>query len=218
MFDIKFASAVLLPMAESAYLSTLQPSDIPDGYSVLGRIGDGWGWIFQKDEVVIASFRGTVSFQDWMSDLDAVMEPYRFAKFGLVHSGMQKVYAEFRDSFINEIKSIKGMTRLIVTGHSLGAALAVCATPDIRYNAVTYLDPEVQNFAGPRFGNTDFMTNFNTCFRCTRVVNAFDIVPRVPVIPFTHVGTEIEIHGGVTFDAEVAHNLKLSYLPGLLKL
>ena len=112
-------------------------------------------------------------------------------------------------------------TRLIVTGHSLGAALCELATPDLLHNGNVALVPEVQNFAGPRCGHHDFENSFdaeiNACFR---VVNAWDIVPQLPppLALFEHVGAAVRVNGGFTLDELTAHSLEKSYAPGLAKL
>lgn len=110
---------------------------------------------------------------------------------------------------------------MILTGHSLGAALSERAAPDLLHNTDLGVLPEVQNFAGPRVGDSDFAGVFDmeidTCFR---VVNLWDIVPQVPppLALFEHVGVAVKVDGGFTLDELVAHSLERSYGPGLEKL
>ena len=82
----------------------------------------------------------------------------------------------------------------IVTGHSLGAALAtlfVMENDDKRKFDVSALC----TFASPRVGNTEFVHTFNKLpVDCWRIVNKRDVVPKIPFhIPiladYAHVDT-----------------------------
>jgi triacylglycerol lipase len=110
--------------------------------------------------------------------------------------------------------------RLILTGHSLGAALSELAAPDVLHSVNVRLQPEVQNFAGPRVGHSDFVNFFDAQIDvCFRVVNIWDIVPNVPPpLIFEHVGLAVTIDGGFTLNELEAHSLQQSYGPGLVKL
>ena len=116
--------------------------------------------------------------------------------------------------------AIAGCTRLLVTGHSLGGALATISSPDIAKN-LPNLVPEVITFAGPAPGLPDFARTFDlTIPSCYRVANFWDLVPRLPPQPpvglFDHPGTHVNIDPGFALAVQ-AHNLERSYLPGLLK-
>jgi triacylglycerol lipase len=254
-FDPVFAHDVLALIAESAYVAA-PPVPLPPGYSVAGQIvmdmakmqtlvaaaapnhqqmiqkllapGNAFGWVVQNlaTGVVVVTFRGTESVEDWLHNLDFVQEPYQIdPAYGSVHKGFQLYYLTLRDSVLNLLNQADAAcTRLIVTGHSLGAAISELAAPDLLKAGIRGLKPEVQNFAGPRVGAPDFAASFNrdipTCFR---VVNIWDIVPRLPplLLPpflFEHVGLEVKIDGGFTLDELVAHSMEQSYGPGLAKL
>jgi predicted lipase len=187
--------------------------------------GDGFGWVMEskQDHTLVVSFRGTLSPEDWLHDFDFLPAAYEpVANFGTVHQGFQEVYKVVRDSVFNLVrKADQGFTRLILTGHSLGAALSELAAPDLLHNAGITTTPEVQNFAGPRAGHRDFASIFDvqidTCFR---VVNMWDIVPRLPstLALFEHVGLAVLVNGGFTLNELVAHSMEESYDPGLAKL
>lgn len=196
--------------------------------SLLGKIiagPSGFGWVFQDvaEKIVAISFRGTVSVEDWLRDFDFLPAIYQpVANFGTVHEGFQLVYLVLRSSVLNLLKQVEpGYTRLLITGHSLGAALSKLAAPDLLHNADLTVEPDVLNFAGPRVGHHDFANLFDVQIdSCFRVVNLWDIVPQLPppLALYEHVGQAVKVDGGFTLNELQAHSLPLSYGPGLEKL
>ncbi len=119
---------------------------------------------------------------------------------------------------VNAVKA--NATTIWVTGHSLGAAVALLAALDLAKNVVAPLTPKLYTFAGPRAGDDTFKNAFDAAIpHCYRVWNRWDIVPQVPTPPlFNHTNQSIEIDGGFSFDLAKSHSLAESYKPGLLKL
>jgi predicted lipase len=110
---------------------------------------------------------------------------------------------------------------LVITGHSLGAALAVLAAPDVAKN-IAVPEPQLTTFGGPRTGLVDFAVPFNLLIDvCFRVVNLFDIVPHLPLalpgLPYTHVGVETAVNSGGPIDQTYRHGLN-AYRAGLTDL
>ncbi|HTS78649.1 MAG TPA: lipase family protein [Bryobacteraceae bacterium] len=174
------------------------------------------------DKMAIVSFRGTVDVHDWIEDFDAVPVDYvPVAGIGLVHMGFQLVYEHVRKNVGGLLQNqCKGVQKILITGHSLGAAVAILSGFDIAKNAVPGSAPDFCTFAGPRAGDPGFAKKFNAAFPvCNRIVNFMDVVPQVPLPPvYEHVGTEILVHGGFKpLDITFAHRLT-TYLAGLQKL
>jgi predicted lipase len=167
------------------------------------------------------SFRGTQDLADWLQDFDAFPEDYApIGGFGQVHDGFQDVYQLVRGSIAaNLAAACAGCDQILVTGHSLGAALCVLAAPDIFRNMPpNTIEPRLITFAGPRVGLSDFATAFNSVIEsCFRVVNFLDIVPHVPPVPYVHVGAEIAVDSGGTIDVIWRHSLD-AYRDGLTAL
>ncbi|MGH9557956.1 MAG: lipase family protein [Bryobacteraceae bacterium] len=175
-----------------------------------------------EEKTAMAAFRGTIDMTEWIEDFDAVAVPYTAASgIGLVHMGFQLVYQHVRQSLAQLLASgCAGAARILITGHSLGAALAILSGFDIARNDIQSVAPEFYTLAGPRTGAPDFAQKFNAAFPvCYRVVNFMDVVPQVPLPPlYEHVGTEVLIHGGFKpLDVTYAHHLT-TYLAGLQKL
>jgi triacylglycerol lipase len=168
------------------------------------------------------SFRGTQDLSDWLEDLDAATENYApINGFGQVHDGFQDVYELCRASIAaNLATACAGCDQILITGHSLGAALAVLAAPDVfRKMPPNTIEPRLITFAGPRVGLSDFATAFNTEIEsCFRVVNFLDIVPHVPPSPpFADVGAQIAVDSGGSIDPTWRHDLD-AYQAGLTAL
>jgi hypothetical protein len=179
-----------------------------------------FGFIATRPGAVFVAIRGTEAPGEWLCDFEAVPATCQIGT-GTVHEGFQVIYEVIRDSVLGGLKAVlKPGDQVFVTGHSLGAALAILFASD----AVSVTpDLQVCTFAGPRTGLPDFVQSYNQRVPATlRVTNRWDIVPNVPVPApplclYEHVGSLLSIDGGFTFDLAHAHSLPLSYLPGLKK-
>jgi triacylglycerol lipase len=203
---------------------TMPPIQRQQLLAALAASGPGFGWVAQNvaDGVAIATFRGTQSADDWLHNLDFILAAYQpIPSAGMVHAGFQLYYMTIRSSLLSLLAKVApACRRLILTGHSLGAALSELAAPDVLHHLNARWQPEVQNFAGPRVGQSDFVNVFDAQIDiCFRVVNIWDLVPNVPPpLIFEHVGLAVMIDGGFTLNELQAHGLQQSYGPGLLKL
>ncbi|MGH3563132.1 MAG: lipase family protein [Mycobacterium sp.] len=164
------------------------------------------------------SFRGTSDLADWLADFDFIPENYLPVNgFGQVHAGFQDVYECARGSIAaNLATATAGCDQILITGHSLGAALAVLAAPDIcRAMPPNTIEPRLVTVAGPRVGLRDFATAFDAAIEsCFRVMNFLDIVPYVPPAPYVHVGAEIFVDSAGPIDIAWRHSL-VAYRAGL---
>jgi len=173
---------------------------------------DIWGFITTLHGMPYIVFRGTqftsgFDFaQEWAEDaLSLPLQPF---PQGHVHLGFFGAWQALRHPVLDAFKAAgHDITKpKIVTGHSLGAALATLCWAD--------LGGDLMTFASPRVGDPEFGTalwNGQT----VRIVNAPDIVPNVPTDPpFRHGGQEIMLHGPGALQPVVAHDLR-SYQAGL---
>ncbi|MGV0750708.1 lipase family protein [Mycolicibacter minnesotensis] len=176
------------------------------------------------------AFRGSSDVADWIADFDFIPAPYApvagfmrrsqlrlssvetrwTAGFGQVHAGFQDIYGCVRASIAaNLAAATSGCSQILITGHSLGAALAVLAAPDIDQGMPpNTIEPRLTTFGGPRVGVPDFKAAFDAAIECCyRVVNFLDIVPLVPPAPYVHVGAEIAVDSGGAIDIGWRHSL-----------
>ncbi len=243
-FDAAFARDVVLPLAEAAYtVMGGGAATLPSGYAqtsviradtaaltamtsphpavtAMTKNTDIFGLMGRNPATGTAfvSFRGSSDVEDWLADLDAVPDAYLpVSGFGQVHAGFQDVYELGRQSIAaNLATATAGCDQILVTGHSLGAALAVLAAPDIVRNMPpNKIEPRLITFAGPRVGLTDFADAFNAAIEsCFRVVNFLDVVPYVPPAPYVHVGAQIAVDSGGPVQIAWRHSL-IAYQNGL---
>lgn len=242
-FDATAARDVVLPLATAAYTvmnggkpvlppGFVQTALIEADTAHLAALGDRqpvaammkdtniFGLIGRDaaSRTAFLSFRGSSDVSDWLADFDFIPADYRpVARFGQVHSGFQDVYECVRDSVVATLPTATiGCDQILITGHSLGAALAVLAAPDIgQAMPPNTIEPRLVTFGGPRVGLTDFAAAFGAAIDCCfRVVNFLDIVPLVPPAPYVHVGTQIAVDSGGKIDVGWRHSLA-AYRDGL---
>lgn len=195
------------------------PSPAPAPPSV--ALQDRFGWVCRKDDRLMVTFRGTQTPGDWLHNLDFVAEPYLpVPGRGTVHQGFQLVYYAIRKNLLDIVNKMGvGCTELVVTGHSLGGALATLAMPDLlNQNFAANISPILYNIASPRVGHDDFQSYFDSHINVSyRIVNQWDVVPHVPpsLAGYVHVGMQLTIDSGFSFDVVRNHVLDTGYAPGM---
>lgn len=141
-------------------------------------------FVASTPEVALVAFRGTESVRDWLADLNAlrVTRPY-----GRVHRGFYHAFNDVR-SLIESMLSGPASRRIVLTGHSLGGALATVAAAEW-FSAGDFQPATIYTYGQPRVGDNSFRNFLNLKIgeRFSRFVNDDDIVPRVPP-GFRHVG------------------------------
>lgn len=148
------------------------------------------GYVANDNGVAIVSFRGTVSLEDWLVDFDfAQVTPLGNCPNCLVHQGFYNSYESLRTQMVAALNQISAK-EVMITGHSLGAAIAAIAAYDLSsvFSVGTYY-----TFGQPRVGNDAFYTYFKSILNEYRVVHYADIVPHLPLeaMGFHHVSTEV---------------------------
>lgn len=208
-FDATFALDTILPLAEAAYNLEMLP---PDWKLVAAIQPDSFGFLAQRDDTVVVSFRGTEHEKEWLRDFDARPVPNDYGP-GCVHRGFQNQYAMVRSSLFAALHS-RAYNTLWISGHSLGGPLALQFASELTR-------PSVWTFEAPRAGWFDWAHWYDQIIPVTwRIENKWDVVPHIPheFAGFRSVGTLVAIDGGYTSDGHVAHSLALSVGPGLQKL
>jgi hypothetical protein len=130
----------------------------------------------------VLSFRGSEVTSDWLHDFTFLKSSYR--GMGQVHIGFSETYEGVRTRVMDRLDKDK---TLVITGHSLGGAVATLAALDLKGQG--YKVHSLYAFGCPRVGDEEFKKVYgNAGIPTFRFVNAFDIVPRIPTIGYVHVG------------------------------
>ena len=153
--------------------SVHNPALMVDSNAFLSHFGQK-----MEEQLHVLAFRGTepTNIIDWFTD--ALIEPHDWEKDQWVHRGFFLGLDVLWPELLNKLDGLPG--RLVITGHSLGGALAALAArrfADERGKAIpTY------TFGQPMVGNKAFAdaSNDKTLFR--HVYNG-DLVARLPPTP-----------------------------------
>ena len=156
----------------------------------------------------MVAFRGTESFPDWLTNLQAVKDP---GPWGKVHEG-------FQDSFLvsalvigKMIGEMRGNREIWITGHSLGGALAVLLAATLAENSIDVTG--LYTFAAPRVGDRAFARELKRSLKGKahwRVVNEGDLVPHLPSeLRFSHSGDRrLLVDGKISGDVRKWNSFK----------
>jgi Lipase (class 3) len=168
-------------------------------------MSDTRGVIASKGDALLIAFAGTdpLNLLNWVSNFS----PGRLSADA--HEGFVDAAAAVWERVGAAIEQgVKDRRRLFVTGHSLGAAIAL-ATLDHALSVKLIDktrgdDAQVFVFGAPRVGRKDFVTRYDEAFGETtyRLVHGKDIVPTVPPseLGFHHVGRFLRCESGAKFD------------------
>jgi hypothetical protein len=143
--------------------------------------GDTQVFVASTATAILVAFRGTESLGDWLADLNALSTT---RGYGRVHRGFYQAFLEVKTQLEVEIGRLSNRS-IVLTGHSLGGALATVAAAEWTGRAVS----GIYTYGQPRVGKSDFAAHITSNFGGSmyRFVNDDDIVPRVPP-NFRHVG------------------------------
>ena len=131
-------------------------------------------------KINVLAFRGTeADIKDIKADLKATTIEVDGHK---IHSGFYGAFLSVKEDVERALDSIKDNGYpLYITGHSLGGALALLATKFLASNSLG----ACYTFGSPRVASSEFGDAIKTPIY--RVINAADLVPRVPPAYIQHV-------------------------------
>ena len=167
-----------IELKKSGYMSNSEP------FVQIDREGSQCFGLRVQDNLAVIAFRGTEPDQanDIFADIKAWHSDSEVA--GDVHSGfkgeLDKVFPDLK-KWIGT-RAINRQMDIIITGHSLGAAIATIAA--CRLHAMGY-KVSLYTFGSPRVGDEQFASTFKD-IPTYRFVNNNDVVCKVPPFGFFH--------------------------------
>lgn len=151
-----------------------------------------------REEIVLA-FRGSSSIRNFIADLN-----FAYVDFGCsgcsAHAGFATAWREPRSDILTALKATTAQYpsyKLVVTGHSLGGAVATLAAADLRSQGYA---ADLFTYGSPRVGNGAFASWVSAQSGITaRVTHVNDPVPRLPpmlIAGFRHTTPEYWLSTG----------------------
>jgi predicted lipase len=168
---------------------------------------------YRDKNVGIIAIRGTRDASEWFDDFFAFTLPFLEVPGNpVVHGGFLIFYKSFRANLMEQIRihQLDQCDRIIVTGHSLGAAAASLCLLD-RIGIGDGGKHEGCTFASPRVFFAETQAFEEKINKNLRVVNPADLVPDLPPIGFAHVKGGLDI----AKNPDHWHNLEFTYRDGL---
>ena len=151
---------------------------------------------------IVVSFRGSSNTENWIDDFDYFQQSYPGINGAYIHSGFYSAFNALARDILPDYQHLleqRAGSKTLVTGHSLGAALAQVAALNFSHNALAS-SIETWTYGSPRFGNKELSEYYMKQIDVNwRIVNIHDVVPTVPpnyMVPgvtsaYHHTGTEI---------------------------
>ncbi|KAI8367850.1 lipase [Choanephora cucurbitarum] len=151
-----------------------------------------------NDKTIYLSFRGSISSRNWMTNFNYRLTSFSGVPGAKVHSGFYNALKDSSKTYLPVVKSLLSSNpqyKIVVTGHSLGGALALLAGVDLLASEsnITSDNLMIVTYGGPRVGNrkfAEFVEKSNV--PVLRSVNQLDPIPQAPprVSGFVHAGVE----------------------------
>jgi hypothetical protein len=203
-------ATILVNYASAVYISDLTAliswtcprcNGVTEGFDVIEIIVDvqhclqAYVGVAQDLNAIVIAFRGTQehSVQNWVEDLFWKQLDLNYPDIldAMVHHGFYSAYhnTTVRPGILNAVKKAKeyygGDLDIIVTGHSMGGAMASFCGLDLTVNHEAK-NVMVMTFGQPRVGNAVFASYYSKLVPNTfRVTHEHDIVPHLPPY-YTH--------------------------------
>jgi hypothetical protein len=154
---------------------------------------------------LFVAFRGSASIQNWIDNIKvSQITPYEDESIG-VEKGFYKSYNYLKVDLFDNLSILSkkyGTRNILITGHSLGAAMATLMTYDIITLFPSYVVTHLITFGSPRVGNSKFVESFNEQYENVyyRITHYYDMVPHVPeeFMGYLHISNEVWYNEGNT--------------------
>jgi len=158
---------------------------------------DTQGFVAIKGKTIYITWRGSESKKDFQND--ASIDKVPFINEGeKVHIGFKSAWESVLEDTYNAIDNAlenlqEEATNIVVTGHSLGGAIATLYAYSIKKHYPNY-NVSSTTIGSPRVGNKIFKENYdNSSIDTLRIVHNNDLVTHTPYIKFYHVNYQLRL-------------------------
>jgi len=200
----------------ASYLSVLSEQCYSDDDETLDFLLRGMGftqWVSVKNKtmaahvvsgegIAVVIFRGTdfTEIPDWYKNLTMTFVETPHGRF---HKGFNEAYESVKVNVRQNLSEVRP-SKIWITGHSLGGAMALACGADLKQH--TNIPASLVTFGQPRFADEKGARWFDREFdgRYARFVHGVDVVPSVPpyvrrFLPYAHAGNLVAIsEDGIT--------------------
>ncbi|EKV11602.1 Lipase, putative [Penicillium digitatum PHI26] len=174
-----YGTCELVEADNTTVINTFHSNHGPTGYIALDH----------TQQLIVLTFRGTVSESDGNTDLDIVLTPIDDVCTGCkAHLGFWVYWSDVASQASIQLRNATTAYpgyKLNVVGHSLGGGIAALAGTVLRTQGFIL---DIWTFGGPKPGNmklAEFITNQQLPNSIYRATHATDPIPKVPLnLPF----------------------------------
>ncbi len=185
------ASCPLVEEAGAVTVSEFQNTTAADNTGFLA--------VDETNRLIVLSFRGSKSKANWHYNYKIIRIRTELCPKCKIHHGFWKAWFEIRETVKPQVLRLMEAYpdfRFVITGHSLGGALAILAAGDLRKtNEDLGRRTELYSFGAPRVGNeatAEFLSKQSN--QSYRITNRRDMIPRLPPWIFGYVNTSPEYY------------------------
>lgn len=127
-------------------------------------------------------FRGTYSVANWIADLEIKLVDTPICSSCKVHDGFNQAFLERQSAVVTAVNNAKAAHPsygLVITGHSLGAAVATITGAYFHSHG---LNCDIYTYGSPRVGNAAFANYASSTSQGSiyRITHLNDPVPQLP--------------------------------------
>lgn len=150
------------------------------------ELGTGFVAVDHEREVVMLAFRGSSTRQDWFSDFEIYPTEYRpvsekhydklvesgkieICENCMIHKGFNRFIETLSKDFLNRVERIFKRYpgyKMVVTGHSLGAALASICGIELKLRG---FNPLILTYATPKMFNDEMKDWVDSLFKTKKI-------------------------------------------------
>ena len=164
-----------------------------------------------EEKQLIICYRGSDELSDWRWNIHMTQNEYPKGSGCYMHAGFLvqwvSVECEFKEKLRKLLElnvSTNEFEEIVFCGHSAGGQCCIAAYSCRKLLEEYNLPVKVITFASPRVGDMNFKNNLESFADCTRIVLDRDVVTRVPVFGYEHVGKPIQIRDDCILERETS--------------